>query len=51
MDLAKYANKPLTSEKLQLTSSSDPNAYIEVQVKAKESDGLVTPSERGSITQ
>ena len=33
-----------------MTSSDDPNSYIEIQVKSKESDGLVTPSERGSLT-
>eukprot|EP00347_Sterkiella_histriomuscorum_P017452 403349314 len=51
LDLAKYTEKPVTQEKLKLTSSDDPNSYIEIQVKSKEVDNITTPSERGSITQ
>lgn len=49
LDLSKYADKAQTSEKLQLTSSADPNSYIEVLVKTKDAES--TPAGRQSIVE
>ncbi|CDW82947.1 UNKNOWN [Stylonychia lemnae] len=51
LDLAKYCATPETSEKLKLEQCEDDKAYIEIRVRAKESDDTATPSHRGSITQ
>jgi hypothetical protein len=37
LDLSKYADSKETSEKLPLAQCKDPNAYIEVRVKARDS--------------
>jgi len=44
LDLAKYCTVPELSEKLKLTSSDDPNSFIEIRVRAKETDEAPTPS-------